>query len=487
MNTSDFTSNFWNIYIAAIIVISFIGLVWLLFSQNKVKKNKNEQADITGHEWDGIVEYNNPLPKWWFWLFVLTIIYGIGYLVVYPGFGEYKGAWGWTSHNQYDKEMEQAREHYQPIYDQFKDMSIEDISKNKDAKAIGQNLFNTYCIQCHGSDAKGAKGFPNLTDHDWLWGGEPETIQETISDGRLGIMQPYGGSPQPLSEEATKDVTHYVLSLNENAAFRDRANPDRAARGKVTFDQVCFACHQPDGKGMVGMAPNLTDNIWLWGGNEKDIMNTVIHGHTNEMPAWKHFLVSEHKDGKVDDSKLRILTAYVWGLSNTGENTTSTQPKAEPTPAKEEAAPTAETPAAPAEAESATTETPAAEPAKEEAAPAPEATADENVDKVVVGTDGMVKFYFATASHHLADGADAALADIVAGVKAGKGAVISGFHDKTGNAQYNQKLAKERAKTVRDELIKLGVPEDKIEMKKPESTVGEGSLAEARRVEVILK
>ncbi len=442
MNTSDFTSNFWNIYIAVILIISFIGMIWLLISQNKTTKNKDE---LMGHEWDGIEEYNNPLPRWWFYLFVVTVVFSIIYLILYPGFASFKGIWNWTSQNQYEREMQAAQAKYQPIYDKFAAMPIEQIAQDPEAKVIGQNLFNTYCIQCHGADAKGAKGFPNLTDHDWLWGGDPESITASIKDGRIGSMPAYGGLP-PFPDESVKDVTHYVLSLNQNAQFKDQANPARAAKGKVIYDQICFSCHQADGKGMIGLAPDLTDDIWLWGGREKDIETTIAKGHdNNQMPAWSNFLIVDN-NGKQDDSKLKLLTAYVWGLSNTGANAA-----AAPAPAPEASAPAAD-----------------------------------DADKVVV-EDGVVKFYFATGSNNLATGANDALAAIVNGVAEGKTAVISGYHDATGDAAQNAELAKNRAQAVQAALEALGVPADKIDLKKPESTTGDGSNAEARRVEVTLQ
>ena len=211
--TSQFTSNFWNIYIAVIVVLSFIGLAWLLLSQNVVKRpKKGEEVKTTGHEWDGIEEYNNPLPRWWFWLYVCTWTFGIGYLVMYPGVGDFKGIWGWTSHGQYEEEVAKAEQKYSQVYAKFAKMPIDQVAKNPEAQAIGQNLFNTYCIQCHGSDAKGSKGFPNLTDDDWLWGGEPEKIQETIEKGRTAAMPAWGPA---LGEEGVKNVTQYVMSLSK--------------------------------------------------------------------------------------------------------------------------------------------------------------------------------------------------------------------------------------------------------------------------------
>ena len=356
--TSQFTSNFWNLYIAVIVLLSFIGLAWLLLSQNVVKRpKKGEEVQTTGHEWDGIAEYDNPLPRWWFWLYVLTWLFGIGYLVMYPGVGDYKGLLKWTSHNQYEKEVKKADEQYGKLYAKFADMPIEKVAKDPQAKQIAQNLFNTYCIQCHGSDAKGSKGFPNLTDGDWLWGGDPDKIHETIEKGRIATMPAWGPA---LGEEGVKDVAHYVMSLSKPKGQYDE---ERAARGQALFSGPpanCFTCHGDKGQGIQGLGPNLTDDVWLWGGTQKSIIETITNGRSSQMPAWGRFL---------DKDKLHIMTAYVWGLSN--KDGKAPVKKAEPAPTP---APAAEPAAsAPAEAAQAASEAKpaAAEPkAEEKAAPA---------------------------------------------------------------------------------------------------------------------
>ena len=441
--TSQFTSNFWNIYIAAIVVLSFVGLAWLLLSQNKTKAPpKGEDVKTMGHSWDGIEEYNNPLPRWWFFMFVGTMLFGIGYLFMYPGLGDYKGKLGWTSANQYEKEVAAANTKYQPIYAKFANMPIEQVAKDPQAQRIGKNLFDTYCIQCHGSDAKGSKGFPNLTDHDWLWGGEPEKIQETIQNGRIGVMAPWG---PVLGEERVKDVANYVMSLSGKAN-----NEERAARGQVLFHGPpanCFTCHGDKGQGIQGLGPNLTDDVWLWGGSEKTIIETITGGRHNQMPAWGNFL---------DKDKLHIMTAYVWGLSNKDGQTATA-------PAKAEAKPVAAS------------------------APAPVAAASEPVaDEAKVSVEnGVAKFYFATAKSDIATGADATVAELVAAGKGGKKLVISGFTDSTGNAQANAELSKKRAEAVQAFLVDQGVNIKNIELRKPENTTGAtGDSAEGRRVEV---
>ena len=227
------------------------------------RPKKGEEVKTTGHEWDGIEEYNNPLPRWWFWLYVCTWLFGIGYLIMYPGLGDYKGQWKWSSKGQYEKEMAKADQEYGKVYAKFAKMPIEKVAKDPEARAIGQNLFNTYCIQCHGSDAKGSKGFPNLTDNDWLWGGEPEKIHETIEKGRTATMAAWGPA---LGEERVKDVANYVMSLSKS---KDQYDEERAARGKVLFSGPpanCFTCHGDKGQGIQGLGPNLTDDVWLWGG-----------------------------------------------------------------------------------------------------------------------------------------------------------------------------------------------------------------------------
>ncbi|MCG7656518.1 cytochrome-c oxidase, cbb3-type subunit III [Wielerella bovis] len=302
---SQFTSPFWGYYIIAIVVLSFLYILFLLISQNKIKVKKGEEAQTMGHSWDGIEEYNNPLPRWWFLMFLGTIVFSIGYLIVYPGLGDYKG-WSfggkepWSQHNQYKWEVEAAEKETGALYAKFKGMKVEDVAKDPAAMTIGQNLFNTYCIQCHGSDAQGSRGFPNLVDTDWIYGGTPEKIHESINKGRIGVMTPWG--PQ-LGEEGVKDAAHYVISLSRKEGFDE----NRAARGQEIFKANCVACHGDKGQGTMGLAPNLTDDVWLWSGSEKGIIETITSGRHNQMPAWEGFLTEE---------KMHLLTAYVWGKSH---------------------------------------------------------------------------------------------------------------------------------------------------------------------------
>ncbi|XXQ68347.1 cytochrome-c oxidase, cbb3-type subunit III [Neisseriaceae bacterium B1] len=429
---SQFTSPFWSYYIIAIVVLSLIGILWLLLSQNKVKVKKGEEVKTMGHSWDGIEEYNNPLPRWWFFMFLGTIIFSVGYLVFYPGLGDFKGIGfngkPWTSHGQYEDEVKKAEEGYKPLYQKFAGMSIEETAKQPEAMTIGKNLFDTYCIQCHGSDAKGSRGFPNLVDTDWLYGGTPDKIHETIAKGRTGVMAAWG---PVLGEEGVRDAAHFVMSLSGK-----EHNEDRAVRGKALFSANCAVCHGPEGKGTLGMAPNLTDDTWLWGSSEKAIMETITGGRHNQMPTWEGFLSPE---------KIHLLTAYVWGKSHPDG-------KALPT---DGAAPAASAPAA-------------------------------AVEKAEVKYENATgSFYFATGKSDVAAEADKVVADLIKAGKDGKKLIVSGYTDSTGDAALNAELSKKRAQAVQAFFEKQGVAAANIELRKPENTTAaQGDNAQGRRVDV---
>ena len=294
---SDFTSEFWSVYIALITVVSIIACGVLLFSFSSTSTGG---GDTTGHTWDEtLTERNSPLPRWWMWLFYITIVFALIYLVLYPGLGSYAGIYGWSSKGQYDTEEKRAAAQYQPIFDKYLNQDIPTVAANPEARAMGQRLFQTYCSQCHGSDAGGAKGIPNLGDDIWIWGGDPDTIKASIRDGRTGIMPPMGaavGGPEDI-----KDVANYVRSLS--GLTNDAA---RAERGKVKFLAICAACHGTDGKGKREVhSANLTDKDWEYGGSEATIIETITNGRTSVMPSHKDF----------DEGKLHLLTAYVYSLS----------------------------------------------------------------------------------------------------------------------------------------------------------------------------
>ncbi|MHA7602184.1 cytochrome-c oxidase, cbb3-type subunit III [Alicycliphilus sp. T452] len=297
---SDFTSNFWSIYVAGITIIGIIacGLLLWITSRKKVEPTAD---NTTGHVWDeDLTEMNNPMPRWWMWLFVLTIVFGFGYLAAYPGLGTFKGQLGWTQLGEYNQEVEKANTELQPLYARFASMKTEDMAGDAAAMAIGERLFMNNCAQCHGSDARGSKGFPSLADGDWLHGGTPDDIRKTIHDGRVGVMPPMAaaiGSP-----EDVRNVAQYVLSLSGSPH-----DSLKASLGKSKFT-ACAACHGMDGKGNPALgAPNLTDDIWLHGWGEAAITAMINNGKTNEMPA---------QAGKLTDAQINVLTAYIWGLSH---------------------------------------------------------------------------------------------------------------------------------------------------------------------------
>lgn len=300
MSDFDFTSSFWSLFISAITVLGILGCALLLWLTNKTKVQASQDMS-TGHVWDGdLREMNNPLPRWWVWLFIITIVFSVAYLIIYPGMGSYQGKLGWTQVGQFEAEMAKAEEVTKPLYDKFMAMSVQEVAADEQAMAIGGRLFLNNCAQCHGSDARGSKGFPNLTDNDWLHGGKPENIKTTLVNGRMGMMPPMAAMVG--SEDDVRNVANYVLSLS--GSEHDAA---RAELGKEKF-MVCAACHGPEGKGnqMMG-APNLTDGIWLHGAGEKNIMAMINNGKTNQMPA---------QADKLSEAQIHVLTGYVWGLSN---------------------------------------------------------------------------------------------------------------------------------------------------------------------------
>ncbi|HEY8025749.1 MAG TPA: cytochrome-c oxidase, cbb3-type subunit III [Burkholderiaceae bacterium] len=312
---SDFTSDFWSFYIAVLGLLGIIGCGVLLWTQSKTKvvippaKDKTGEpaagAGTTGHIWDeNLTELNTPMPRWWMGLFYITIIFGLFYLFLYPGLGSYAGSLGWTSSGAYQGELKKADAEYGPLFDKYLHQDIKAVAADPQAHAIGERLFLTYCSQCHGSDARGNKGFPNLTDKDWLYGGEPDTIQTTILNGRNGQMPSMAAALG--SDKDVDNVANYVLSLSGSTH-----DPIKAAIGKEKFVN-CAPCHGADAHGnqMIG-APNLTDHIWLYGGSRETIIETITKGRNNTMPAFKDFL---------GEAKVHVLAAYVWSLSNEAQS-----------------------------------------------------------------------------------------------------------------------------------------------------------------------
>ena len=297
---SDFTDNFWSWYVAALTLVGIIGALVLLWATAR-KKVVPSSDNTTGHVWDeDLREANNPMPRWWMWLFVLTVVYSLLYLVAYPGLGTYPGEMGWSTRGEYETAMASADKELAPLYAGFSAQSADQLAGDANAMAVGERLFMNNCAQCHGSDARGSKGFPNLADGDWLHGGSADKIKETLTGGRKGQMPPMAaavGTPDDV-----RNVAQYVLSLSGGPH-----DSVRAQLGKSKFT-ACAACHGVDGKGNTTLgAPNLADDIWLHGWGEQAIVDIVNKGKTNEMPA---------QAGKLTEAQIHVLTAYVWGLSN---------------------------------------------------------------------------------------------------------------------------------------------------------------------------
>ena len=300
---SDFTHDFWSWYVAGLTLLSIIACAVLLWISGTTKV-KAHADNTTGHVWDGdLREINNPLPKWWVYLFIITCVFGLAYGALYPMFGKFQGVLGWSSQGQHTAEVQKVEAAIAPIYAKFQGMKPEDMAADAQAMAIGERLFMNNCAQCHGSDARGAKSFPNLTDGDWLWGGDPAVIKTTITEGRIGVMPPMAaavGTP-----EDVRNVAHYVLSLSGSPHDAVRASIGRSKFG------ACAACHGMEGKGNTAMgAPNLSDNTWLHGWGEEAVVRAITKGFTNQMPA---------QAGKLNADQIHVLTAYVWGMSNKAE------------------------------------------------------------------------------------------------------------------------------------------------------------------------
>ncbi|WP_020653128.1 cytochrome-c oxidase, cbb3-type subunit III [Massilia niastensis] len=301
---ADFFNGFWHYYIAVITILSILGCGILLWSQSKhrVRLDADGRPEpTTGHVWDeDLTELNTPMPRWWMIMFYLTIVFGLAYLALYPGLGSYAGRLGWNASGAYQAELRQARADFGPLFAKYAGQDLKAVAADPQARAIGERLFLTYCAQCHGSDARGNKGFPNLSDGDWLHGGEPSVIKASIMKGRVGAMPPMGAALG--SDKDVESVAHYVRNLSGLTA-----DPLKVAFGKPKF-AACVACHGAQGQGnpMLG-APNLADKVWLYGGSADTVMETIRKGRTNTMPAFGEFLGEE---------KVHVLAAYVWSLSN---------------------------------------------------------------------------------------------------------------------------------------------------------------------------
>lgn len=301
-------TSFWSWYITLLTIGTLVALLWLVFATRKGEQ-KGSTDQTLGHSFDGIEEYDNPLPKWWFLLFVGTIVFAIVYLALYPGLGNWKGVLpgyegGWTQGKQWQREVDRANAEYGPIFAKYASMSIADVAKDEHALKMGGRLFATYCSVCHGSDAKGAVGFPNLTDSNWRWGGEPDTIKTSILHGRFAAMPAWG---EILGEDGVKNVAAYVRQELAGQKLPEGVQVDLAA-GQQVFNGNCAACHGETGQGMAMMgAPDLTHPAgWIYGSSLAQIQQTVRYGRNGQMPA---------QEDHLGNDKVHLLAAYVYSLS----------------------------------------------------------------------------------------------------------------------------------------------------------------------------
>ncbi len=297
---SDFVSGFWGYYIAGIVLLGIVWCLWLIFSQRKWLGARTVTVQDTGHVWDGdLRELNNPVPRWWTIMYVVMCVFGLGYLVLYPGLGTFTGSLGYSSAQEVRQDQAQQDALVKPLYDKFAKLDIPAIAVESEARVIGQRLFLNNCAQCHGSDAKGSSSFPNLVDGDSLYGRTPEALQASITNGRNGVMP----ALQAVVDARTAgDIAQYVRSLSDLAY-----DQIRVIRGKREYLNNCVACHGVDGKGNKTLgAPNLTDDVWLYGSSEATIVQSILNGRNNRMPAQEHVLTAD---------QIRLLTAWVWGLS----------------------------------------------------------------------------------------------------------------------------------------------------------------------------
>ena len=291
-------SNAWSWYVIIGTAASLIACFWIVAYANKQRASDEEIAESESHVWDeDIRELNNPLPMWWFWLFILTVVWSALYLVYYPGMGNFEGTASWSQEQQYEAEVAAAEAEYGPLFAGFAEQDFAQLAKDPAALAVGASLFANYCSTCHGSTAMGARGFPNLTDTDWLYGGSPEQIEHSIVHGRTGVMPPLAAALG--SDEDLDEMVSFVLSMQDGL---DQSSP---AHGK--YMTMCVACHGPTGTGnqMLG-APSLVDDIWLYGSSDAEIRKSIVEGRNGVMPA---------HGSLVGADRARILAAYVYSLS----------------------------------------------------------------------------------------------------------------------------------------------------------------------------
>ncbi|MDH4400800.1 MAG: cytochrome-c oxidase, cbb3-type subunit III [Burkholderiaceae bacterium] len=306
---SDFVNGFWGYYVAFVVLAGIAWCLWLIFSQREWLTPQPGKVEDTGHVWDGdLREMNNPVPRWWTVMYIMMCLFGLGYLLLYPGLGAFQGSLAYTSAQEVKQDQAALDATVKPIYARFANMDIPQIAADSEAHLIGERLFLNNCAQCHGSDAKGSTSFPNLVEGDSIYGRQPDVLLATITQGRNGVMPAFGAA---IDARTAGDIAQYVRSLSGLA--HDQI---RTLRGKPEYMNTCAACHGPDGKGNKALgAPNLTDDVWLYGSSEATIVHGIVNGRNNRMPAQNQTLSAE---------QIRLVAAWVWGLSKGVDVTSAT-------------------------------------------------------------------------------------------------------------------------------------------------------------------
>jgi cytochrome c oxidase cbb3-type subunit III len=300
-------SSGWSWYIDALVALNILGCTALLWWTSRGGKGSADEAG-TGHVWDGdLREYDKPLPRWWINLFYLTILFGIGYLVWFPGMGTFKGVGHWTSVRMHDADRAASDERLAATFRPYDGKPIDVLAQDPQAVKLGRALFGHHCATCHGSSAQGAIGYPNLTDQIWQWGGSPDDILHSVLNGRIAQMPPWETTLMGMGGAyAPDDVVTYTLSLTDPSLVATGA--EAVARGKKLFTAVCAACHGPEAKGNPQLgAPDLTDSYWMYGRSRAAVRDALHLGHNSMMPAHQPI---------IGETRSRLAAAYVWSLSH---------------------------------------------------------------------------------------------------------------------------------------------------------------------------
>jgi len=299
-------SSFWSLWISVLLLGTVLFCWWLPWIVRRNQPSDKPTTESIGHNYDGIEELDNPVPKWWYYMYLATVVFSLGYLALYPGLGNYAGLLGWTQVGQYEEERAEAEERYAPIFAAYAETPVPELARDSEAMGAGQRLFANNCAVCHGTAGRGFVGFPNLTNDNWQWGGEVDAIEHSIAKGRRANMPARGLNPN-LTDEELGDITHFLFRLNDRVE-----DEDAAERGAPLYAQACAACHAPDGSGRAAMgAPNLKDDVWLYGGGFDAIMESLKEGRHGYMPPQEEIL---------SDDQIHLLTAYVYQLSGRHRN-----------------------------------------------------------------------------------------------------------------------------------------------------------------------